>query len=177
MLRERMFAVVTSAYGLVTLALVGVGLYGLMTFLVASRTREIGIRIAVGAERADVLWLVAREVLLVSGVGLAFGISGAAAGTKLVTTYLFGVRALEPAVLALTALALALIGAVAAFAPVRRALALLFLLLYFLFWVYLNDRHHAGVFMIQNVAVIDELAGDLRFTEVHAQGDSEVRTW
>jgi putative ABC transport system permease protein len=123
MLRERMFAVVTSAYGLVTLALVGVGLYGLMTFLVASRTREIGIRIAVGAERADVLWLVAREVLLVSGVGLAFGISGAAAGTKLVTTYLFGVRALEPAVLALTALVLVLIGAVAAFAPVRRALA------------------------------------------------------
>jgi len=123
MLRERMFAVVTSAYGLVTLALVGVGLYGLMTFLVASRTREIGIRIAVGAQRADVLWLVAREVLLVLGVGLAFGISGAAAGTKLVTTYLFGVRALEPAVLALTALVLALIGAVAAFAPVRRALA------------------------------------------------------
>ena len=123
MLRERMFAVVTSAYGLVTLAVVGVGLYGLMTFLVASRTREIGIRIAVGAQRGDVLWLVAREVLLVLGVGLGFGISGAAAGTKLVTSYLFGVQALELAVLALTALVLALIGAVAAFAPVRRALA------------------------------------------------------
>jgi ABC-type antimicrobial peptide transport system permease subunit len=123
MLRERMFAAVTSAYGLVTLAVVGVGLYGLIAFLVASRTREIGIRIAVGAQRGDVLWLVAREVLLVLGVGLGFGISGAAAGTKLVTSYLFGVEALEPVVLALTALVLALIGALAAFAPVRRALA------------------------------------------------------
>jgi hypothetical protein len=123
MLRERMFAAVTSAYGLVTLAVVGVGLYGLIAFLVASRTREIGIRIAVGAQRGDVLWLVAREVLLVLGVGLGFGISGAAAGTKLVTSYLFGVEALEPVVLALTALVLALIGALAAFAPIRRALA------------------------------------------------------
>jgi ABC-type antimicrobial peptide transport system permease subunit len=123
MLRERMFAVVTSAYGLVTLAVVGVGLYGLMTFLVALRTREIGIRIAVGAQRGDVLWLVSREVLLVLGLGLGFGISGAAACTKLVTSYLFGVQALEPAVLALTALVLALISAVSAFAPVRRALA------------------------------------------------------
>ena len=123
MLRERMFAVVTTAYGLVTLAVVGVGLYGLMIFLVASRTREIGIRIAVGAQRGDVLWLVARELLLVLGVGLGFGIGGAVAGTKLVTSYLFGAQALEPVVLALTALVLALIGAVAAFVPVRRAIA------------------------------------------------------
>jgi putative ABC transport system permease protein len=123
MLRERMFAAVTSVYGLVTLAVVGVGLYGLMTFLVASRTREIGIRVAVGAQRGDVLWLAAREVLSVMGVGLGLGISGAAAGTKLVTSYLFGVHALEPVVLGVTALVLALIGAIAAFAPVRRALA------------------------------------------------------
>jgi ABC-type antimicrobial peptide transport system permease subunit len=123
MLRERMFAVVTSAYGLVTLAVVGVGLYGLMMFLVASRTREIGIRIAVGAQRGDALWLVAREVLLVLGVGLGLGTGGAVVGTKLVTSYLFGAQALAPAVLVLTALVLALIGAVAAFVPARRALA------------------------------------------------------
>ena len=60
MLNERMFAVVTSAYGLVTLMVVGVGLYGLMIFLVASRRREIGIRVAVGAQRSDVLWVVLR---------------------------------------------------------------------------------------------------------------------
>ena len=123
MLRERMFAVVTSAYGAVTLAVVGVGLYGLMIFLVASRTREIGIRIAIGAQRGDILWLLVREVLLVLGTGLGFGIGGAVAGTKLVTSYLFGAQALEPLVFALTALVLALIGAAAAFVPARRALA------------------------------------------------------
>jgi hypothetical protein len=123
MRRERMFAVVTSAYGLVTLLVVGVGLYGLMMFLIASRTREIGIRIAVGAMRGDVLRLVVQEVLLVLGVGVGFGIAGAAAGTKLVRSYLFGAHGLEPVVLALTALVLALIGAFAAFVPARRALA------------------------------------------------------
>jgi hypothetical protein len=122
-LNERMFTVVTSAYGLVTLMVVGVGLYGLMMFLVASRTREIGIRIAVGAQRGDVLWLVLREILLVMGVGWVFGIGGAAAGMKLVISYLFGAQALEPLVLALTALVLALVGAVAAFVPARQALA------------------------------------------------------
>ena len=123
MLRERMFLVVTSVYGVVTLAVVGVGLYGLMIFLVASRTREIGIRIAIGARRGDVLWLLAREVLLVLGTGLGFGIVGAVMGTKLVASYLFGAEALEPLVFALTALVLALIGAAAAFVPARQALA------------------------------------------------------
>ena len=123
LLRERMFLVVTSAYGVVTLAVVGVGLYGLMMFLVASRTREIGIRIAIGAQRSDVLWLLVREVMLVLGTGLGIGICGAVAGTKLLTSYLFGAQALEPLVYALTALVLALIGAVAAFVPARRALA------------------------------------------------------
>jgi putative ABC transport system permease protein len=123
MLRERMLAVVTSAYGVVTLAVVGVGLYGLMMFLVASRTREIGIRVAIGAQRGDVLWLLVREVLLILGVGLGVGIGGAVAGTRLLTSYLLDAKAPEPAVLALTALVLALIGAIAAFAPARRALA------------------------------------------------------
>jgi ABC-type antimicrobial peptide transport system permease subunit len=91
--------------------------------LVASRTREIGIRIAAGAQPGDVLWLVMREALLVLGVGLGFGIGGAVAGTKLVRSYLFGAQALEPVLLALTALVLALIGALAAFVPARRALA------------------------------------------------------
>ncbi|HLK63122.1 MAG TPA: ADOP family duplicated permease [Bryobacteraceae bacterium] len=123
MLRERMFAVVTSAYGIVTLAVVAVGLYGLMIFLVASRTREIGIRIAVGAQRSDVLWLLVREVLVILGVGVGFGIGGAIAGTRLATSYLLGTKALEPSMLALTALVLALIGVLAVCVPARRALA------------------------------------------------------
>jgi ABC-type antimicrobial peptide transport system permease subunit len=119
-----MFAVVTSAYGIVTLAVVGVGLYGLTIFLVTSRTREIGIRIAVGARRGDVIRLVLREALVVLAVGLGFGIGGAMAGARLVTSYLFGAEGLKPAALALAALALALTGALAAFVPARRALAI-----------------------------------------------------
>ena len=69
------------------------------------------------------LWLLAREVLLVLGTGLGFGIVGAVTGTKLVASYLFGAEALEPLVFALTALVLALIGAAAAFVPARQALA------------------------------------------------------
>jgi len=123
MLNERMLTAVTSAYGFVTLLVVGVGLYGLMMFLVASRRREIGIRVAVGAQPGDVLWVVVREVLLILGVGLGLGVVGAAAGTKLVTSHLPGTPALEPLALALTVLVLASIGAIAALAPARKALA------------------------------------------------------
>lgn len=123
MLNERMFAVVTGAYGLVTLMVVGVGLYGLMVFLVASRRREIGIRVAVGAQPSDVLWVVLREVLLVLGVGLGLGIGAALAGAKLVNSYVFGAQGLDLLVLVLTTLVLTLIGAVAALVPAQRALA------------------------------------------------------
>jgi predicted permease len=121
-LRERMFAVVTSAFGVLTLALVGVGLYGLVGFFVASRTREIGIRVAVGAQRRDVFSLLARQVLGVLGGGVGGGLICAAAAAKLVSSYLFGVRALEPGVLAVTALTLTLGAALAILGPLRQAL-------------------------------------------------------
>jgi len=123
MLNERMFAVVTGAYGLVTLIVVGVGLYGLTIFLVASRRQEIGIRVAVGAQQSDVLWVVLREVLLVLGVGLGLGTVAALAGAKLVRSYVFDAQGLDLLVLVLTTLVLTLIGAVATFVPVQRALA------------------------------------------------------
>jgi putative ABC transport system permease protein len=123
MLNQRMMAVVSSGYGLVTLIVVGVGLYGSMMFLVAARRREIGIRVAVGAQVGDVLWLVVREVVLILGVGLGLGIGGAVGGTKVAASHLLGTQALGPLALAVTALVLGLIGAVAAFVPARQALA------------------------------------------------------
>lgn len=79
-LRERMLAVISSVFGAVMLAVVGVGLYGLMAFVVAARTREIAICMALGAQRSDVCWLIARETLLVVALGLLFGLGGAAGG-------------------------------------------------------------------------------------------------
>jgi putative ABC transport system permease protein len=124
MLRERMLAAISGLFGAVTLAVVGVGLYGLMAFLVASRKREIAIRVALGARRNDVRRLVARETALVLAVGVVLGLAGAAAAAKLVAGYLFGVRALDPAVLAAAALVLGLTAAAASLVPLRRALAL-----------------------------------------------------
>jgi hypothetical protein len=123
-IRERIFAVVTSAFGAITLALVGVGLYGLVGLFVASRTREIGVRVAIGAQRQDILALLARQVLGVLGTGLAAGLICAAASAKLVSSYLFGVLALEPRVLTLTAVAVALGAALAVVPPIRRALSI-----------------------------------------------------
>jgi ABC-type antimicrobial peptide transport system permease subunit len=122
--RERIFAVVTSAFGAMTLALVGVGLYGLLALFVASRTREIGVRVAIGAQRRDILALLARQVLGVLGTGLGVGLLCAAASAKLVSSYLFGVRALEPRVLMLTAAAVAFGGTLAVITPLRRALGI-----------------------------------------------------
>jgi ABC-type antimicrobial peptide transport system permease subunit len=108
----------------VTLAVVAFGLFGLMAFVVATRTREIAIRMALGAQRSSVRWLMAREMLVVVALGLAIGLGGAAAGWKLIASYLFGVRAFDPLAPALTALVLAVTGAMAALIPVRRAIAL-----------------------------------------------------
>jgi predicted permease len=123
-LRERMFAVVTSAFGALTLALVGVGLYGLVGFFVASRTREIGIRVAIGAQRRDIFALLTRQVVGVLAGGLGIGLICAATAAKLVSSYLFGVRALEPGILALTAAILTLGGALAILQPLRHALGI-----------------------------------------------------
>jgi predicted permease len=123
-LRERMLATVSSVFGAVTLAVVAFGLFGLMAFVVATRTREIAIRMALGAQRSSVRWLMAREMLVVVALGLAIGLGGAAAGWKLIASYLFGVRAFDPLAPALTALVLAVTGAMAALIPVRRAIAL-----------------------------------------------------
>ncbi|HEY1335992.1 MAG TPA: FtsX-like permease family protein, partial [Bryobacteraceae bacterium] len=123
-LQERMLAVVSSIFGALTLSVAAVGLYGLMAFLVAARTREIAIRVALGAQRSDVRRLVARETLLVTSIGLAFGLGGAAAAAKLAESYLFAIHAHDPRVLAASALALAATAAAAAFVPIRRAVAL-----------------------------------------------------
>src|SRR5205807_2744003 len=101
--------------------LAAVGLYGVLAFNVARRTREIGIRMALGAEPAHVRGLVVREVAIMLAVGTLAGGGAAAATGKLVQSFLFAMKPLDAAVYALAAALLWLIALAAAYLPARRA--------------------------------------------------------
>src|SRR5213594_4037323 len=94
---ERLAASLSTAFGVLATLLAAVGLYGVMAFLVARRTREIGIRMALGAITGDVLWLVMREVLLLAGIGIAIGLPAAFAVTRLLGSQLYGITPNDPA--------------------------------------------------------------------------------
>jgi len=101
---ERMAAALTSVFGLIALLLAVVGLYGVMAFSVSRRTRELGIRMALGAGRGDVLRLILREGFVLVSLGLAAGMAGAYAVTRMVATQLYGVTATDPFTFALITL-------------------------------------------------------------------------
>ncbi len=103
------------------LLLACVGLYGITSYAVAGRTREIGIRIALGAQPASVLWLVLREALLLVAAGVIVGVPAAVATSRVLRSMLFEVSSADPAALALPALVLAAVGLLAAYLPARRA--------------------------------------------------------
>jgi predicted permease len=121
MLQPRLYSGVFAGLGLLALLLASIGVYGVLAYLVGQRAREIGIRMALGAERRSVLWLIMRHgcrLLLVSiacGLGLAAGLSRVLAAT------VFGVRTMDPSVFVIAALVLAVIGLVATLVPARRA--------------------------------------------------------
>jgi len=118
---ERMVAALSIAFGALATLLAAIGLYGVMSYTVARRTREIGIRMALGAERGSVLWLVLREVALMVGVGLAVGIPLAFALSRIVQSQLFALSAHDPIALVGAAAVLAFVALVAGYLPARRA--------------------------------------------------------
>jgi ABC-type antimicrobial peptide transport system permease subunit len=118
---ERLAATLSTAFGVLATVLAAVGLYGVMAFLVARRTREIGIRMALGASARNVVWLVVREVLLLVGVGVAIGLPAALLVTRLLASQLYGVEPHDPLVIAMAALGMAAVGAVSGYLPARRA--------------------------------------------------------
>jgi ABC-type antimicrobial peptide transport system permease subunit len=103
------------------LLLACVGLYGVMSYTVAARTREIGVRMALGARRGDVLELVLREAMLLVVAGLAIGIPLALASGRVLHSFLFGLKSTDPLSLIVVVLVLGSVAAVAGFIPARRA--------------------------------------------------------
>jgi len=118
---EQLVARLVGAFGLLALVLACVGLYGILSQAVARRTNEVGIRMALGANRGDVLGMVLREAGVLVAVGVVVGIPGALIASRLLTSQLFGVSPFDPLTLICSALLLSLVAIVAAFVPARRA--------------------------------------------------------
>jgi predicted permease len=121
LLPQRIAAGLLGAFGVVALLLAAVGLYGVVAFAVAQRTREIGIRVALGAQSGEVLGLMLRQGMTLAGVGLLVGIPLAAVVAKLVSGFLLGAGAADPLVFVGAAALLALVTLVASYVPARRA--------------------------------------------------------
>jgi macrolide transport system ATP-binding/permease protein len=119
--REVLFARLCTGFALLALVIACVGLYGAMSYDVARRTGEIGIRMALGAERGRVLWMVLREALLLAAAGLAISIPAALFATKLVRAFLFETSPNDPVSLAVAAASLVITAALAGFLPARNA--------------------------------------------------------
>ena len=103
------------------LLLACVGLYGIMSYMVAGRTREIGIRVALGAQRVDVLRLVFREGMLLVALGLLAGVPLSLAGSRVLKSFLFGLRGTDPVSMGLVIVILGVVASIAEFIPARRA--------------------------------------------------------
>jgi predicted permease len=124
LMSERLLASLSGVFGLLATLLAALGLYGVMAYMVVRRTREIGIRMALGANRGSVVWLVMREVLMLSAIGVAIGGIGAYAATRFVETQLFGILPTDALTMALSALGIATVAILSGYFPARRATAI-----------------------------------------------------
>jgi predicted permease len=118
---ERMVALLSAAFGLLATLLAAIGLYGVMSYAVAQRTREIGLRVALGADVRSVLMLVLKEVAILAGIGIAIGLPGGFGLGKLIESQLFGLSARDPLTFAAATLALVTTALVAGLIPAVRA--------------------------------------------------------
>jgi predicted permease len=125
LVQQRLIAMLSTLFGTLALLLACVGLYGLLAFSMVQRTSEMGLRMALGAGRRDVIWLVVRDALFLVGIGMAIGVPAALAAARLASSQisglLFGLKATDPASIALAAVALVAVALPAAYLPARRA--------------------------------------------------------
>jgi putative ABC transport system permease protein len=121
LLRDRLMATLSSFFGLLAAALATVGLYGVISYMVARRRSEIGIRMALGATRAEVMRLVLKEAAVLLTAGLLLGTILAVSSGKLADTLLFGLKPSDPLTIASAVLLLAGVALIASFIPALRA--------------------------------------------------------
>jgi putative ABC transport system permease protein len=119
---QRFLLILIGLFALAALLLVGVGLYGVIAFFVTKRTQEIGIRMAIGAQRTDILWLVLGEGVRLACFGIVFGVAGSLVTTRLLSSLLFGIRPTDPTTFIGVALTLGFVALAASYIPARRAL-------------------------------------------------------
>jgi predicted permease len=119
--QPRFTMLLLGVFGAVALVLAAVGVYGVLSFAVAQRTRELGIRVALGARRADIVRLVLRHGLGLAGAGVALGVAGALGATRALSALLYGVSPTDPLTFGVIALVLLGVSAAATLAPARRA--------------------------------------------------------
>lgn len=119
--QDRMLAQLSGAFGLTAMVLVCLGLYGLTAYEVSRRTAEIGVRLALGAQRTDVVRLIVGRSMILVTSGVLIGLAGAAALARVVENLLFGVRSSDAVTLVGSAAMLLTTGALAAYWPARRA--------------------------------------------------------
>lgn len=119
--RWRFYAVVVGAFAAVAGVLAAIGIYGVLAYAVMQRTQEIGIRMALGAQRAQVLTLVLHKGLILTTIGIALGLVGAVAGTRFLQGMLFGITPLDPKTFVVVSLMFVLVATFASYLPARRA--------------------------------------------------------
>jgi predicted permease len=118
---QRLVAQLSVFFGLLAVFLSCIGIYGVMSYVVTRRTNEIGIRMALGAGRSNMLWLVLREILILVSIGVVIGVPVTLAGDRLVSHMLFGIRPTDPATLVSATAILLVVAAIAGYLPARRA--------------------------------------------------------
>jgi len=119
--QERLFATAYTAFGALALVLACIGLFGLMSYNVARRTNEIGIRMALGAQRGTVLGMVMRESMLLVGIGVVLGLGAALWAGRFVKTVLYGLPPNDPLTITAAVVVIAAVSGLAGFLPARRA--------------------------------------------------------
>jgi putative ABC transport system permease protein len=118
---RRVGSILLGTFSTVALLLAGIGIYGVISYSVAQRTREMGIRAALGASEQRLLRLVLDRGVLLAGIGLVIGLAGALALGKLMTSMVFGIGARDPVTMVAVAIILATVALVASYVPARRA--------------------------------------------------------
>jgi putative ABC transport system permease protein len=119
--RQRFYAVLLGIFAGVAGMLAAIGIYGVLAYSVVQRTQEIGVRMALGAERGQVLALVMRRGVTLAAIGIVIGLAGAFAGARYLQSMLFGIEPRDPATFLTVAAAFAVVAAAAAYLPARRA--------------------------------------------------------